>query len=313
MRGRNGHTVEAPSGEGGHVAADFYYAETENGDRVDDPSEADLRKLVSSLDDGQNTYVVVQAGDEESSWYVSVARDDSGGHEIVLRDPLDRTHHVRREVDGEAIASDVDLWIARRDFRERPTRPGVRRPDIAALARLAGLNPAEAEPLLPWDAAQDIAGIRLPSDYRAFLDLFGPGELRGELAVVRPHPLPGQTLGVGAVSRMLNSLDREAAAWPGPGPYRFRPEPGGLLYWGANYSGDHCFWLTEGDDPDRWPVVLWLRCDPDRWHRYDLGMARFLLLALSGEDPTLNLLGLADSTTPVWVPETDTDPTDAQR
>ncbi|SEK49243.1 hypothetical protein [Streptacidiphilus jiangxiensis] len=99
---------------------------------------------------------------------------------------------------------------------------------------------------------------------------------------------------------MLNNLACEAAAWPVPGPYPFRPAPGGLLYWAGNYSGDQCFWLTEGDDPDH-------------WRRYDLGVARFLLLALSGEDPTLNLLGLADSTAPLWVPEPDTDPTDAQR
>ncbi|MFJ8478366.1 hypothetical protein [Kitasatospora sp. NPDC094011] len=126
-----------------------------------------------------------------------------------------------------------------------------------------------------------------------------------------PQPLPGQPIGVGALSRKVNELiDDTGAAFkqmredsPDLCPYPVYPEPGGLLYWASNYNGDHCFWLTEGDDPDRWPVVVWLRGEfPDGWHRYDMGMARFLLLALSGEDSTLDDLGVATSTAPVWVP-----------
>ncbi|TWF90341.1 hypothetical protein [Kitasatospora viridis] len=296
------------------MAADFYHAENENGARVDDPSEAAIRTLLSGLDNTENTFVIFQAGEDESSWYASVASEDGGGYEIVLRDPSCREHAVTTETSVEKIARDLVLWIARRDFRGRAGRRTAPRPDVAGLAHLAGLAPATVEPLLPWDLAQDVAGIQLPADYRAFVDLFGPGELRGELGIVTPRPLPGQPIGAGALSRKVNELINDIGAafkqmredLPDLCPYPVYPEPGGLLYWAGNYNGDYCFWLTEGADPDRWPVVVWLRGEfPDGWHRYDMGMARFLLLALSGEDAALDDLGLATSTAPVWVPSHD--------
>ncbi|MEU3561852.1 hypothetical protein [Kitasatospora sp. NPDC006786] len=300
------------------MAADFYYAENENSERVDDPSEAAIRTLLNGLDTAENTFVVLQDSEDESSWYASVALEDEGGYEIVLRDPSCREHVVTTETSAEQIARDLVLWIARRDFRGRTGRHTAPRPDVAGLAQLAGLDPAAAEPLLPWDLAQDIAGIQLPADYRAFVDLFGPGELRGELGIVTPRPLPGEPISVDALSRKVNWLTSDTgAAFKQMRedsfdlcPYPVYPEPGGLLYWASNYNGDYCFWLTEGDNPDRWPVMVWLRGEfPDGWHHYDMGMARFLLLALSGEDATLDDLGLATSTSPVWVPDHDVDAT----
>ncbi|MFE3112391.1 hypothetical protein ACFXKJ_29935 [Kitasatospora indigofera] len=293
------------------MGADFYRAENENGEYVDDPSEAAVRTLLGGLDNAENTFVILQAEKDESSWYASVALTDEGGYEVVLRDPSCREHGVTTETSVEKIARDLILWIARRDFRGRSGRHATLRPDVAGLARIAGLDPVAAGPLLPWDLAEEVAGVRLPADYRAFVDLFGPGGLRGELGVVTPRPLPGRPIGVGALSRMVNGLvNGTGAAFkqmredsPDLCPYPVHPEPGGLLPWAGNYNGDHCFWLTEGDDPDCWPVVVWLRGGfPCGWHRYDMGMARFLLLALSGEDPTLDDLGVATSTAPVRVP-----------
>jgi hypothetical protein len=222
---------------------------------------------------------------------------------------------VTEVVSAGVVARDLVLWVARRDFRglsgEHRDRQGAPRPDITALALLAGLDPWAGTPLLPWEQAQVVAGVRLPADYRAFVDLFGRGELRGELGIVTPRSLPGQPLGVGAVSRMINNIDKQTGTVfrqlredPITScPFPVYPEPGGLLHWGGNYNGDHCFWLTEGDDPDHWPVVVWLRgWLADGWHRYDMGMARFLLLALSGEDDTLNKLWAGSPDVPVWVP-----------
>ncbi|MBD0676020.1 hypothetical protein [Streptomyces sp. CBMA156] len=241
------------------MAADFCHAENEEGVRLDDPSEAAVRTLLSGLDNTENTFVILQTGEDEPSWYASVALEDEGGYEVVLRDPSCREHVVATETSAEKIARDLILWIARRDFRGRTVHHSVPRPDVVGLARLAGLDPATAEPLLPWDLAQDVAGIRFPADYRAFVDLFGPGELRGELGVVTPRPLPGRPIGVGALSRKVNELINDTGAAfkqmredsPDLCPYPVYPEPGGLLCWASNYYGDHCFWLTEGDDPDR--------------------------------------------------------------
>jgi hypothetical protein len=51
---------------------------------------------------------------------------------------------------------------------------------------------------------------------------------------------------------------REAALSRGDSehiPYRFHPEPGGLISWGYDYSGDEHFFLPCDPDPDRWKIV----------------------------------------------------------
>ncbi|MFD8082862.1 hypothetical protein ACFV4F_14370 [Kitasatospora sp. NPDC059722] len=187
------------------------------------------------------------------------------------------------------------------------------RTDLEDLVRLAGWTPLQGPPRVGWDAAQRAAGIELPSDYREFVDVFGSGEFRGDLGVLDPLPGPGGPAGDDGVRRMLRRTTEDV----GPRframredsfdlcPYPVYPEPGGLLLWGGNYNGDHCFWLTADDDPDRWPVVLWDRGRfPDAWSRYDMGMAEFLLLVLAGETPGLADLAYRKPGVPVWVPDT---------
>lgn len=91
----------------------------------------------------------------------------------------------------------------------------------------------------------------------------------------------------------------------GPYPYRMYPDPNGLLVWGTTLNADFLFWLTEGPDPDRWPVVVWFRGrGPDEaWQRFDQGMAQFLLdlLMEPASEVSLELLGSHDRHT--WRPE----------
>ncbi len=42
-------------------------------------------------------------------------------------------------------------------------------------------------------------------------------------------------------------------------PYSVFPDPGGPLGWGSNINADQFFWLTDGDDPDSWPIIAWYR------------------------------------------------------
>lgn len=285
------------------MAADFHHAETERGVRVDDPTESALRTVIGGLDDTDDTFVVVEA--DGSDWYASVAVADGGGYEVELRDPAHGEHVVAVRTDLDALARDLVLWLARRAVPV-PAGHTAPRPDVAGLALLAGLDPAGGTPLLPWEEAQRVAGLRVPGDYRAFVDLFGPGEFHGWLAVVhprRPHD-------AGAWADLVRGLDEEIGTTfrqmrersADLCPYPVHPAPGGLLPWATTCGGDHCFWLTEDDDPDRWPVIVWLRGTlHDPWRRYDMGMARFLLLAFSRQDEALD--ALVRSRAPFWRPD----------
>ncbi|WSL41222.1 hypothetical protein OG309_21490 [Streptomyces sp. NBC_01268] len=104
------------------MGAQYYGADSENGDRVDDPSEDALFMMVSDLNDSDNTFVVVQPDEEDPLWFASVAVLDEGGYEIVRRDTTRNEHEITTATSINDIARDLTIWMAARDFSGRPTR-----------------------------------------------------------------------------------------------------------------------------------------------------------------------------------------------
>ncbi|MER0428218.1 hypothetical protein ACFV2I_28195 [Streptomyces microflavus] len=103
------------------MGAQYYGADSENGDRIDDPSEDALFMLISDLDDSDNTFLVVQPDENDPAWFASVAVLDEGGYEIVRRDTARNEHEVTAETSINDIARDLTIWLAARDFAGRPT------------------------------------------------------------------------------------------------------------------------------------------------------------------------------------------------
>ena len=99
------------------MAAEYYCADSENGDHIDDPSEDALFDLISELNDSDNTFVVIQPDQDDPAWFASVTVFDEGGYEIVRRDTTRREHHVTTENGIGRIASDLIIWLAARDFQ----------------------------------------------------------------------------------------------------------------------------------------------------------------------------------------------------
>ncbi|MET8747860.1 hypothetical protein [Streptomyces sp. NPDC004728] len=177
--------------------------------------------------------------------------------------------------------------------------------DIEEFARIADITPRKGE-VLAWDDSSVEVGIRLPADYRAFIDAFGGGDLYGRLGVNTPWPLGDPPAGVTALRALLNDaietneiLRGLRDSYPAAFPFAFYPEPGGLLAWGGGIGGDLCFWLTEAHDPDAWPVVVW---DKAEWRRYDMGMVALLIRALTKGDPFIADLVAPEPDLPVWNP-----------
>ncbi|MET9478846.1 hypothetical protein [Streptomyces sp. NPDC006638] len=96
------------------MAAEYYCADSENGDHIDDPSEDALFELISELNGTNNTFVVIQPDQDAPAWFASVAVLDKGGYEIVRRDTTHREHHVTTENSIGRIASDLIIWLATR-------------------------------------------------------------------------------------------------------------------------------------------------------------------------------------------------------
>ena len=104
------------------MEAQYYGADSENGDRIDDPSEDALFMMISDLNDSENTFVVIQPDEDDPVWFASVAVLDEGGYEIVRRDTTRREHQVDTDTSIGRIAGDLIVWLTARDFPGQPTQ-----------------------------------------------------------------------------------------------------------------------------------------------------------------------------------------------
>ncbi|MFF4393833.1 SMI1/KNR4 family protein [Streptomyces sp. NPDC001552] len=124
-----------------------------------------------------------------------------------------------------------------------------------------------------WEAAEEHLGVRLPADYKAFLDLYGPGAFDGFLWMDRP---------------VDGTAEELARLWPPSGrgctgsgsgsrryPFPFRPQAGGLIEWGGDEGGAVYSFLPEEPDPVDWRVVV--ETEEGDWHEVPGPVTEFLL------------------------------------
>lgn len=103
------------------MGAAYYRAESESGDRIDDPSEDTLFMLIDDQRLGQHVRRH-PARRRRPAWFTSVAVLDEGGYEVVRRDTAHREHDVINETSIDRIARDLTIWMAARDFPGQPTQ-----------------------------------------------------------------------------------------------------------------------------------------------------------------------------------------------
>ncbi|MFE8017744.1 SMI1/KNR4 family protein [Streptomyces antibioticus] len=109
-----------------------------------------------------------------------------------------------------------------------------------------------------WVASEAYLGVGLPSDYKAFLDLYGPGSIDGYLSLSRPLEADASEL-----ERLwsLENWRRARLSAPDLYPYPFHPDPGGLISWGSDEHGGEYYFLAAGPDPDEWRIVVGSECN----------------------------------------------------
>ncbi|MEU2507556.1 hypothetical protein ABZ621_22995 [Streptomyces sp. NPDC007863] len=155
---------------------------------------------------------------------------------------------------------------------------------LAATGRSLG-GPRHA---VDWAAVEDRLGTALPVDYKQLAEVFGEGAFDGYLRLYVPGSDgsgPGGRGSGGSGSDLAGNAFRLAdharvhggTLWE---PYEVYPAPGGLLPWGDTEQADTFYWLTEGRDPDRWPIVA-VEDDYDSWVRFDGTITEFLYRLLT--------------------------------
>lgn len=132
-----------------------------------------------------------------------------------------------------------------------------------------------------WAAVENRLGTALPSDYKRLVETFGEGAFDGYLQLHLPDAsfestdIVRHTEWLGEWARTHGGL-----LWE---PYQVYPAPGGLLQWGSSEPADQFYWLTEGPDPDKWPVLA-MEDVPDSWARFDGTTAEFVHRMLTEQE-----------------------------
>ncbi|MDR7385780.1 hypothetical protein [Promicromonospora iranensis] len=89
-----------------------YYADSEGGDYIEDPTHADLVALVRALNRDDNTFFIVFPDDDDLEWSIAVLtrRGGLGGYEIERSDSRTGENSTVPAADPVAIATEVQAW-----------------------------------------------------------------------------------------------------------------------------------------------------------------------------------------------------------
>jgi len=153
-----------------------------------------------------------------------------------------------------------------------------------AWQRWRELVPPPDEPVdnddLDWEFAQSQLNVRLPDDYRAYIDTYGVGYVNRLFLVLHPTTelaagnLADVAEGQGEVEGLSTLLRPPPYAWPGIGPDR-------LMACATTTNGDVAYWYTDGPDPGEWPIVL-RNSAGDRWETFEMSLVELLLGIFTG-------------------------------
>ncbi|SEN19919.1 SMI1/KNR4 family protein [Actinacidiphila rubida] len=129
-----------------------------------------------------------------------------------------------------------------------------------------------------WSHVEARIGTPLPADYKHLVETFGHGAFDGYFSPLAPGTLSGAD----GIERRAETLARSATTH-GEGmyaPHRLFPAPGGLLQWAGTEHQATVYWLTDGSDPDRWPILS-VEDDYREWDRFDGSTGEFVFRLLT--------------------------------
>jgi len=146
------------------------------------------------------------------------------------------------------------------DYYARLPRVSEPVDEFAGLRAELGAGPAAVRPV-DWEAAERKLGCRLPSDYKAFVDTYGPGTCC-DIHVAVPRAGQAHDL-FGLLERVhgqVRAAERSRLASRGIGRTEYDPpvypEPGGMICWGEAANGLVFGWGPSGPDPGSWGVTI---------------------------------------------------------
>jgi SMI1-KNR4 cell-wall/Ankyrin repeats (3 copies) len=155
-----------------------------------------------------------------------------------------------------------------------------------SIEKLVKLVPPPKEPVelgtkKDWSRAEKTLGVKLPSDYKEFIDRYGSGEFAGFFLVFNPF---SKTINLLDKFETLGASYRDSHdSDPDNFPLAMFPEVPGMIPWGHDTNGHTYFWLVKNKKtPDEWTIV-WDEGDDQGFEEHKWTFSEYLLGVLKGK------------------------------
>ncbi|WP_181188175.1 SMI1/KNR4 family protein [Actinopolyspora mortivallis] len=150
---------------------------------------------------------------------------------------------------------------------------------LSCVGRLKRLlpPPEEAAGAVDWNVVEESLGVRLPSDYKEFTEVYGGGTILDYFILCLMVP------NVGGSIEWWEEEMWNLRHFPDEIPRGYVIDQGSvnLLPWALTIDGDFCYlWMEPRQEPDRWWVVTRTR-DMD-WSVFEGSMVEFLEEVVAG-------------------------------
>ncbi|WP_328930078.1 SMI1/KNR4 family protein [Streptomyces sp. NBC_00190] len=146
-----------------------------------------------------------------------------------------------------------------------------------AVAALAEFMPVAhgVDERVDWGEVEAAWETRFPSDYVHFMEVYGSGVISDGISILLPSlQVEGYPYAAGpgledetGIARELWEMCRDEAD--------FDVDLESIVAWGVTSGADIYCWVTTNEDPDRWPVLTYVRYT-DEMQLHPFGMADFL-------------------------------------
>ncbi|HEX3315461.1 MAG TPA: ankyrin repeat domain-containing protein [Gemmataceae bacterium] len=144
-------------------------------------------------------------------------------------------------------------------------------------------DPVELGAKKDWARAEKTLGVKLPSDFKEFIDRYGSGEFAGFYIVYNPFSASDASNLLARFESLGGQYRERHEDDPDNFPLDMFPQVPGMVPWGHDTNGHTYFWLVKNKKtPDEWTIV-WDEGDDQGFEEHKWTFSEYLLGVLQGK------------------------------